>query len=158
MIHHIADLNTLILAYESIKSKPGNMTPGTDGQTMDHMDLKFLEDLSKKIRAGKYGFPPARRVWIPKPRKSEKRPLGVASPRVKIVQKAMEMVLSAIFEPTFKDTSHGFRPNRSQHTALQLIDQQFKGVVWFVEADISKCFDTICHKKLMEIISERVTC
>jgi len=158
LIHYISDLNILALAYELIKSKPGNITPGVDKETLDSIDLKFLDNTSKKIKAGKYKFPAARRVQIPKPGKKEKRPLGIASPRVKVVQKAMELVLNAIYEPIFKDTSHGFRPMKSQHSALQQIDQQFKGVVWFIEGDIAKYFDTINHSKLMEILKEKITC
>jgi group II intron reverse transcriptase/maturase len=158
LIHIIADPYVLRLAYEFIKSKPGNMTPGVTPETLDSISLEYLQALSSDIKAGRFRFTPARRIWIPKPGKDEKRPLAIASPREKIVQKAMELVLSSIYEPCFTDNSHGFRPNRSTHTALRMIDTQCRGAAWFIEADISKCFDTISHDHLMTIIYQRVSC
>jgi len=166
IIHSIADLKTLTLAYELIKSKPGNTAKGTTPETLDGIELSYLENISKKIRSGKFKFNlcqnlcqnPARRIWISKPGKTEKRPLGIASPREKIVQKAMELVLNSIYEPSFLNYSHGFRPSRSCHSALKFIDTQFKGAKWFIEADITKCFDSISHKRLMEILSKRIGC
>lgn len=158
LIHYIADVNTLILAYETIKSRPGNMTPGSTPGTLDGINTEYLSRISRKIRAGKYSFTPARRVWIPKPGKSEKRPLQIAPAREKIVQKAMELVISSIYEPDFLPTSHGFRPNKSTHSALKEADAQFKGSTWFIEADISKCFDSIQHERLIRCLSKKIKC
>lgn len=158
LIHYIGHIDVLKLAYELIKSKPGNLTPGITKETLDGISEEYFINISRQILAGKFKFSPARRIWIPKPGKTEKRPLGIASPREKVVQKAMELVLSSIFEPTFLDTSHGFRPQKSTHSALELIDKKFKGATWFIEADIAKCFDTICHDRLMSIISRRISC
>jgi retron-type reverse transcriptase len=80
----------------------------------------------------------------------------VTSPRDKIVLEAMKMVLEPIFEPTFSDFSHGFRYNRSCHTALKLIYRMFAGVNWFIKGDISKCFDSLDHKILVDKIRSRV--
>lgn len=107
--------------------------------------MDFIRKTSKVLLSGRYQFNPAREVLIPKPGKSEKRPLKVANPREKLVQKAMELVLNAVYDCTFLEYSHGFRPGKGCHTALKYIDQKFKGVVWFIEADITKCFDTIPH-------------
>lgn len=158
VIHVISSLATLIVAYETLKSKPGNMTPGIGKQTLDGTALRTLELLSRKLKAGKFKFSPARRIYIPKPRKTEKRPLTIPSPREKIVQKAVQLVLEGAYEPSFLPYSHGFRPGRGTHTALRMIDQQCKNANWFIEADISKCFDTIDHTTLMGIISERISC
>ena len=161
VIHLIADVNTLTLAYEMIKSKPGNMTPGlnlTIGTTLDGISRSYIENVSSKVKAGQFKFKPARRIYIPKPGKSSLRPLTIPSPREKIVQKAIQMVLEAIYEPSFKPSSHGFRPNRGTHSALKKIDQQCKQANWFIEADISKCFDRIDHKKLLTILNERISC
>lgn len=116
----IADPITLTLAYHNIKSKPGNMTPGTDESTLDGVSNRFLESLAISLRNGEFQFRPARRVHIPKSNGST-RPLAIASPRDKIVQEAMRLVLETIFEPSFSDSSHGFRPGRSCHTALKKI-------------------------------------
>ncbi len=108
--------------------------------------------------AGSFKFPPARRIYIPKPGKKEKRPLSIANPRVKVVQKALELVLSRIYEPCFLPTSHGFRPGKSTHSRLKQIDIQFKGAKWYIERDVTKCFDSISHRKLMNILSRRIDC
>ncbi len=158
LVHLISDVEVLILAYELIKSNPGNMTPGSSKETLDGVDMEYLKGISAKLKSGKYTFSTGRRVWIPKPGKPDLRPLTMASPREKIVQKAMELVLSSIYEPMFLETSHGFRPNKGTHTALRFIDQKFKGVAWFIEADISKCFDTITHQSLTRVISKKVQC
>jgi len=76
-----------------IQSKPGNITPGVDGMTLDGISIKTIEKISEKLQKGKYQFLPARRVWIPKPGKKELRPLGIASAREKIIQKAVAIVL-----------------------------------------------------------------
>jgi len=69
----IASLTNLITAYESIKSKPGNMTPGIDDSTLDGTSLAYLEKIQKLLKAGKFSFPPARRVQIPKPGKKRNK-------------------------------------------------------------------------------------
>jgi retron-type reverse transcriptase len=93
LIELIANINTLLFAYEAIKSKPGNITPGVDKTvTLDGISLSGLTRAAGKLRVGKYQFLPARRTWIPKPGKVEKRPLGIASPREKIIQKAVTLV------------------------------------------------------------------
>lgn len=116
----IADPGTLTLAYHNIKSKPGNMTPGLDSLTLYGMSNKLINSIAELLQSGQFQFQPARRVHIPQAHGST-RPLAVASPRDKIVQEAMRMVLEVIFEPTFSDLSHGFRPGRSCHSALKRI-------------------------------------
>jgi group II intron reverse transcriptase/maturase len=158
IIHVIADLEILILAYETIKSSPGNMTPGDDGKTLDRISLSNLEKISSKLKAGKFTFSPARRVYIPKRDKDELRPLGVVSPRDKIVQIAMLMVLESIFEPSFVETSHGFRPGKGCHTTLKMVKHSFSNVNWVIEGDISKCYDTIDHSLLLNLLKKRINC
>ena len=88
----LADQRTLSLGYNNIKSKPGNMTPGVDAETLDSTSNMFLEDLSKRLLREEFQFKPARRVHIPKSNGST-RPLAIASPKDKIVQEAMRMIL-----------------------------------------------------------------
>lgn len=158
LIHLISNIELLVFAYESIKSIQGNMTRGSDNTTLDSISLDWFAKISLSLKAGKFQFKPARRVMIPKPGKTELRPLGVVNPRDKIVQKALLLVLEAIYEPTFLDVSHGFRPNKGTHSALKMVDQKFKNVPWIIEGDISKCFDSIRHSKLMSLISQRISC
>lgn len=84
------------------------------------------------------------------------RPLTVAPPRDKIVQEVLRMILEAIFEPTFSDHSHGFRPSRSCHTALRQVRTQFGAASHYLEGDISKCFDSFDHHTLMNIIESKI--
>jgi len=127
LIHAICHVDVLMLAYELIKSKPGNMTPGSNKETLDGMDKGWIERTSKLLRAGRFKFGLARRTLIPKVGKSGERPLTMASPREKVAQKAMAIVLNEVFEPRFLKYSHGFRPKRGCHSALQMIDQYFRG-------------------------------
>lgn len=158
VIHEIADMRNLILAYEAIKSNPGNMTPGTDTVTLDGISLKWLDQVKSDLLAGKFKFSPARRVQIPKLGKNETRPLGVINPKDKIVQTAMLQVLEPIYEAVFKDCSHGFRPNKGCHTALRALKQKFSNVSWVIEGDISKCYDSIDHDVLIRILRKRIQC
>lgn len=142
------------VAYDKLKSKPGNMTPAISPETLDGMSDEELDKIIKLLRTEKFQFSTSRRLYIPK-KDGSKRPLSIGSPRDKIVQEVMRMTLEAIFEPMFKEVSHGFRPNRGCHTALSSIFSKFHGV-WAIEGDFSKCFDTIDHHKLMDLISQKV--
>lgn len=124
-----------LLAYERIQAKPGNMTAGSDGKTIDGMSMKRIEALIQKLKDFSYQPKPARRTYIPKAN-GKTRPLGIPSFDDKLVQEVVRMILESIYEPTFCATSHGFRPKRSCHTALQHIKRNYTGVKWFVEGDI----------------------
>jgi len=154
----IASTLNLITAYELIKSKPGNMTPGTDESTLDGINTRFIEKVQTLLKSGKFTFPPARRIQIPKPGKKETRPLTIASPRDKVVQKAIQLILNQVYEEKFLDCSHGFRPKRGTHTAIKQLDAQFQSVKYVIEADFSKAFDSIPHEKLMDIIRDDIKC
>ena len=143
-------------AYHNLKSSPGNMTKGVDNETLDGINLAWFAKLSKDLQTNAFQFRPARRIDIPKANGKGTRPLGIASPRDKIVQGAMLLVLEAIFEPTFHTHSHGFRPGKGCHTALKEVKNTFTGVNWFVEGDISKCFDSFDHKLLIQAVGRRV--
>lgn len=144
-----------MLAYEKIKSKPGNMTPGTDGKTIDGTTLLRIGKLIGNLKNESYQPKPAKRVYIPK-KNGKKRPLGIPSFEDKLVQEVVRMILEAIYEGHFEDTSHGFRPRRSCHTALTSIQKTFTGVKWFVEGDIKGFFDNIDHGTLIDILRLRI--
>lgn len=110
------------LAYNKLKSNPGNMTAGITPTTLDGMEV--LERIIEKLKDNSFKFCPGRRVEIPKA-SGGTRPLTIAPPRDKLVQEVMRMILEVIFEPTFSDNSHGFRPGRSCHTALKKIKERF---------------------------------
>lgn len=151
----MASSKTLIVAYHNIKSKPGNMTPGLDKSTLDGISMDFFQDLEKSLLNDSFQFKPARRVHIPKAN-GKLRPLAIASPRDKIVQEAMRMVLEAVFEPLFSDLSHGFRPRRGCHTALKEVSK-WNGIAWAVEGDIKGFFDNVDHHILANLIEKKVS-
>ena len=144
-----------LLAYNKIYAKPGNMTKGADGKTIDGTSLERINDIINQLKNGTYKPNPARRTYILK-KNGKKRPLGIPSIDDKLVQEATRMILESIWEDTFLKCSHGFRPKRSCHTALQQIQCTFNGVKWFIEGDISAYFDTIDHDILVRILRKRI--
>ena len=143
------------VAYQRIYAKEGNMTKGSDGQTIDNMSLKRIEKLIDTLKDETYQPQPSKRVYIPK-KNGKKRPLGVPTFNDKLIQEVVRMVLEAIYEGSFEYTSHGFRPNRSCHTVLTHIQNEFSGAKWFVEGDIKGFFDNINHDVLINILLERI--
>lgn len=143
------------IAYNKLKSKPENMTPGITPTTLDGFSIEVIHELIEKLKDESFKFSPGRRVMIPKASGGE-RPLTVAPPRDKIVQEVMRMILETIFEPSFSPNSHGFRPGKGCHTALKQIYTTFGVATWYIEGDISKCFDSFDHEILMGIISKRI--
>lgn len=143
-----------IMAYERIKSKPGNMTPGTDGETLDGYSLDEIEKNIDLLRQEQYQPTPVRRTYIAEEKK--RRPLGVPSPRDKIIQECLRLILEAIYEPRFHKNSHGFRPRRSCHTALESMRRNWVGTKWAIKADVSACFEQIDHHRLLDILREKI--
>jgi len=119
------------------------------------MSLAKMDAIMEALRYERYHWLPARRTYIPK-KNGKKRPLGMPVWSDKLLQEVIRQILAAYFEPQFSDHSHGFRPERGCHTALREIYQNWKGTVWFIEGDISHCFDTLNHELLLEILSEHI--
>jgi len=144
------------VAYQNLYANPGNMTRGTDGKTVDGMSTDRIKQLIDAIRNESYQPAPSRRTYIPK-RNGKKRPLGIPTFGDKLVQEVMRMILQSIYEGCFENSSHGFRPKRSCHTALISVQRTFTGAKWFVEGDIKGCFDNIDHDVLIAVLSERIS-
>lgn len=149
-----------IVAYERIKSKPGNMTAGTDEATLDGFSLESIREIINEMRTEQFQFKPVRLTFIPKAN-GKMRKLGIPCVRDKIVQEVMKTILEAIYDsphgPYFSDQSHGFRPNRSCHTALREIRGKWSAVNWFIEGDIRACFDELEHHTLVTILNKKIT-
>lgn len=145
-----------LLAYSNIYAKAGNMTLGADGSTIDGFNTARVEKLIAALKQETYYPKPVRKTLLPKKRGGQ-RPVGIPSFEDKLVQEVVRMLLQAIYEPTFKDSSHGFRPNRSCHTALVQIKTTCKGTSWVIEGDIANCFDSISHQKLLAILARRIS-
>jgi len=149
----------LIVAYERLKSQPGNMTSGSDNQTLDGFSMKTVKELSEQLRTEKYQPRPIRTSYIPKAN-GKMRKLGMPCPKDKVVQEVVRMILEAVYDSPhgayFDDSSHGFRRTRSCHTALQEVQRKWSGVTWIVEGDISQCFDDIDHEVLIRILRKKI--
>ncbi len=143
-------------AYGKIYRNVGAMTPGTTSETVDGMSQDKIHTIIDALRYERYEWSPARRVYIEKKNSTKKRPLGMPTWSDKIVQEVIRLLLEAYYEPQFSDHSHGFRPERGCHTALREIYQQWTGTVWFIEGDISQCFDRLDHTILLSTLSEKI--
>ena len=147
--------------YEAYKETRKDGAVGVDGQTAEEFqeDLKGnLESLLELAKSGKYKAPPVRRAYIEKPGSKEDRPLGIPTFGDKVLQKAVTWLIEPIYETEFYDCSYGFRPNRSQHQALQSL---WKGLMdtnggWIIDLDIRKYFDSIKWTYLCDILKLRV--
>jgi retron-type reverse transcriptase len=136
------DADLFLHAYGKLYSNNGSMTQGVDGdEGMDGMSLERIHSLIAELRDGTFHWKPSRRVYIPKGN-GQKRPIGIPSWKDKLVQEVIRLILEAYYEPQFSDLSHGFRPNRSCHTALEEV-MKWKGTRWWIEGDIKGCFDNI---------------
>ena len=131
------------------------MTKGADNATIDHMSISRIEKLIISLKDESYQPIPSRRVYIPK-KNGKKRPLGIPTFNDKLLQEVVRMILEAIYEGSFDNNSHGFRPKRSCHTALQQIQKSFNGTRWFIEGDIKGFFDNINHNTLIDILRKRI--
>jgi RNA-directed DNA polymerase len=134
---------------------------GVDGQTVRQFDEQLLDELQRleeDLRTDMYRPQAVRRVWIPKPGSTEKRPLGIPSVRDRVVQTALLHVLEPIFDDTFAEHSYGFRRGRGCHHALERIEALLnEGYVYVVDADLKSYFDTIPKDRLMARVSEKVS-
>jgi RNA-directed DNA polymerase len=135
--------------------------PGIDGVTAAGYEANLeanLSDLVERIKSGRYHAPPVRRAFIPKPDGSQ-RMLGIPTFEDKVAQRAVTMVLEAIYEQDFLPCSYGFRPGRSAHQALNSLQHAIwsKRLYWVLEIDIRKYFDSISHSHLRAFLDQRVT-
>ncbi|MGW4095130.1 reverse transcriptase/maturase family protein, partial [Nocardia sp. NPDC004750] len=144
-----------LLAYGRIYSNEGAMTPGVTGETVDGMSLAKIEAITDALRRESYRWSPARRVYIPK-KNGRRRPLGMPPWSDKIVAEVVRMLLDAYYDVRFSDHSHGFRPGRGCHTALDEVVSVWKGTRWFIEGDISDCFGSLDHKVMLATLSEHI--
>lgn len=143
------------MAYGRIAPKTGNLTEGADGQSIDGFNLKQVKKIIELMKTEKYQPTPVKRVYIPK-KDGKKRPLGIPSFKDKLVQEVIRLILEAIYEKQFSKYSHGFRPNKSCHTALAQIQTNFIGTKWFVEGDIRSFFDDINHQVMVSLLRKRI--
>ena len=142
-------------AYQKLYPNKGAVTPGIDEDTASGFGKEYVLQIIRELQKGVYQPKPVRRIYIPK-KNGKQRPLGIPSFRDKLLQEAMRMILEAIYEPIFFDQSHGFRPGRSCHTALEQITVNFRATKWFIEGDIKGCFDNIDHDVLIHTLEKKI--
>lgn len=157
-LNHYLDLPWLHEAYRRTRK---DAAAGVDGQTATEYEAGLegnLLSLLNRAKSGTYFAPPVRRVYIPKGTGDETRPLGIPTLEDKVLQRAVVMILEAIYEQDFQDCSYGFRPGRSAHQALQNLWEQAMRMAgcWILEVDIRKFFDTVDHAHLREFLRHRV--
>jgi RNA-directed DNA polymerase len=156
-MEEVANEVSLIAAFEKVAANDG--APGADGQSIEavreHLP-KLLPKLSQELLTGTYRPGDIRRVWIPKP--GGRRGLGIPNVVDRIVQQVVHQVLSPHYEPTFHDSSHGFRPGRSCHTAIAEAQSHLEeGYEWVIDFDLERFFDRVHHQRLLAQLEQRVT-
>ena len=143
------------IAYQKLYSNNGAATEGADRDTADGFSETKVEKLIASLADESYCPKPSRRIYLKKPN-GKHRPLGIPSFSDKLVQEVLRMVLEAVYEPIFLETSHGFRPGKSCHTALCYARYNLNGTRWFIEGDIKGCFDNINHEVLIRCIQKKI--
>lgn len=144
-------------AYYKLSKSKGSITSGPDYLNINDITKKKLEELRDQVLIGGYFWTGSRKVNIPKPGKPGKaRPLGIPGINDRIVQEALRIIIEPIYETTFSNLSHGFRPERSCHIALKEINTRMKDSIWFIEGDIRNYFDSINHSLLVKMIEKRI--
>ena len=158
LIDKVYRLDTLVAAWEKVRSNAGGS--GVDGITVERFEKTCLDGLlvlKKQIQEAVYQPKPVKRVWIPKPGSTEKRPLGIPVVRDRIAQTALRRVIEPIFEVEFAEHSYGFRPGRGCKDALRRVQHLLdEGHTWIVDADLKSYFDTIPKERLMARVAERI--
>ena len=157
LLERILEPRNLNQAYKQVKKNKGSY--GVDGMEVEHLLQYFKdngEELRKSILDGKYRPKPVRRVEIPK-ENGKKRQLGIPTVVDRVVQQAIQQVLSPIYDPKFSETSYGFRPKRSTHDALKKCKEYAnEGYTYVVDMDLEKFFDTVSQSKMIEILSRTI--
>jgi group II intron reverse transcriptase/maturase len=156
LAHHI-DMAWMREAYRRTR-KDG--APGVDGQSAEEYGQRLeenLQSLLERAKSGTYRAPAVRRVHIPKGN-GETRPIGIPTFEDKVLQRAVTMVLEAVYEQDFLPCSYGFRPRRNAHQCIEALRDGARTMAggWVLEMDIRKFFDSIQRPRLLEVLSQRV--
>jgi len=154
----VANEDLLFSAYEKLKKNRGATTPGTKQETADEMTLEKIKKLSQDLVNGRFQWSPIKKVMIPKPGKTEERPLGIPNFQDRLVQENIRIILEVIYEPIFQryELNHGFRPRRSCETALIKLQRESKELTWAIEGDIKAAYPSVNHKIMLKILKEKI--
>ena len=157
LAHHV----TKELIWDSLKHMSKNTAAGVDGIDVETAEKEFntwVDKMITSVHRKSYKPPAVRRVWIPKPGKTEKRPIGVPCVSDRALQRSVAMVLNTIYEQDFLNCSFGGRPGRSAHNALANLNEIIAGekVSWVLEADLKNFFGSLDHGWLLKFVEHRV--
>lgn len=159
LIDKVHSERNLLEAFEAVKANKGKA--GADHQSIGMFASRLEENLAQlagQLRQDRYKPQPVRRVWIPKPGSTEKRPLGIPAVRDRVVQSALRNVIEPIFDQGFAEHSYGFRPRLGCKDALRRVQELInQGYCWVVDADLKRYFDTIDHELLMAMMEQLVS-
>lgn len=156
LIDLIANPYRLFAIYRVIESNRSKITGVRSDEVINKISNDWFESIALKIKNGSFQFKAVRRVLISKPKKSDFRSLAMITLEDKIVQQAISIVLEQIYESLFHHTSHGFRPSRGCHSALEQIKKNWSNTSWFLKFDVYKCYDNIDRHRLTKILSEKI--
>ena len=156
-IMHWVDVEFLREAYRETRK---DAAPGLDGMTAQEYGQNLeanLQALYERMRRGQYRAPAVKRIWLEK-ENGQLRPIGICEFEDKIVQRAVSLLLGAVYEQDFYDVSYGFRPGRNPHQALQKVWEECNrcNVGWILDVDIRGFFDSLDHQQLQAILKQRV--
>jgi len=155
----VADVNLLRLAYNRLAKNKGALTPGVEQSTADSTSEEVLKKISQALLTNQFKWSRTKRVWIPKPGRKEKRPLGIPDFSNKLVQESIKMVLQAIYEPEFKhyNTNKGFRPGCSCANSIDSIVDGAEGTYFVIEGDIEQAYPSMDHQILLKILKTKIS-
>lgn len=148
------DIEIYKSAYQLLRSKLGNMTPSADQETLDNFSFAWAEEVVLKMKERSFQFKPSVKMFIPK-KDGRQRPLSIPTSKDIIIQQSIRMIFESVYEPLFLDTSHGFRPKRSTHTAIFEV-RKWNGITWMIEGDIKGYFDNINPHILAELLKKQI--
>ena len=157
LAHHI-DIEFLLEAYRRTRKDGATGIDGQTGRQYEENLVENLESLLNRLKSGTYKAPPVRRTYVPKGDGTKTRPIGIPTFEDKVLQRAVAMILEAVYEQDFLDCSYGYRPGRSAHQALDELWKKLMamGGGWVLELDIQKFFDTLDHGHLRSFLEQRV--
>lgn len=144
-----------LLAYDIICKNEGSMTQGIDNETLDGFNKNLIQKIIEELKTEQYRPKPVKRIEIPK-KNGKTRQLGIPTIKDRLIQKVVQLILESIYEPIMLDCNHGFRPNKSCHTALSSLIKSSTGVKWWIEGDITSFFDNINHNILINILRKKI--
>jgi group II intron reverse transcriptase/maturase len=157
LMEQVVERGNLIRAWKRVRANKGS--PGIDGMTVDELTGYLKENwprIREELLRGEYHPQPVKEVWIPKPGGGTRR-LGIPTVLDRLIQQAIQQVLSPIYDPTFSEHSYGFRPGRGAHQAVKEAKRHIaEGYEWVVDLDLEKFFDRVNHDLLMGKLARRI--